>query len=58
MLLAIPVEGSHYIVDVIAGIAVALLTWVAASALVEAYARERMPRLGNRQPGQIAVPSS
>jgi len=58
MLIAIPIEGSHYLVDVIAGIPVALLAWAAATAIVDAYARRRMGWLGNRQPNQIAVPSS
>jgi hypothetical protein len=43
---------------VIAGVAVALLAWAAATAVVDAYGRRGMSSLGNRQPDQIAVPSS
>ncbi len=42
MLIAIPIEGSHYLVDVIAGIAVALSAWAAANAIVNATARSRI----------------
>ena len=58
MLIAIPIEGSHSLVDVIAGVAVALLAWAAATAVVDSYARRRRPSLGNPQPDQIAVLSS
>jgi len=43
MLIAIPIEGSHYLVDVIAGIAVALLAWAAAAAAVNAVTSRRLP---------------
>ena len=40
MLLAIPIEGSHYLVDVIAAVPVALLAWKAAAILTDLSARE------------------
>lgn len=46
MLLAIPIEGSHYLVDVIAGAAVALLSWKVAGRLLCLKARRpRVQRL-------------
>lgn len=39
MLLAIPIEGSHYLVDVIAAVPVALMAWKAAAILIELSAR-------------------
>lgn len=45
MLLAIPIEGSHYLVDVIAGAIVALLAWTAAQRLLDhdaAFLRRRL----------------
>lgn len=43
MLFSIPIEGSHYLVDVIAGIAVALVAWMAAAAAVNVTTRSRLP---------------
>jgi membrane-associated phospholipid phosphatase len=55
MLLSIPVEGSHYLVDVIAGIAVALLAWMGAAALVNTTSDLRLswPRTG--KPAEAAA---
>ncbi len=58
MLVSIPIEGSHYLVDVIAGIFVALLAWAAALAIINATGPLRMSALGARAPGRIAVRSS
>jgi hypothetical protein len=38
MLISIPIEGSHYLVDLIAGVAVALLAWAMARALAHSAA--------------------
>jgi len=44
MLLAIPIEGSHYIVDVIAGAALALMAWSVAGRLLSwERSRTRLP---------------
>jgi hypothetical protein len=43
MLLAIPVEGSHYLVDVFAGLAVALACWGLAGVILREE-RRRLPR--------------
>lgn len=44
MLLAIPIEGSHYLVDVIAGIAVALVAWALAGKAVSLAEAARDPQ--------------
>lgn len=41
MLIAIPIEGSHYLVDVIAGVLVAVLAWYGAGMLIGQDARFR-----------------
>lgn len=41
MLLAIPVEGSHYLVDVLGGVAVALAAWAAAGKVASAESARR-----------------
>jgi hypothetical protein len=42
MLIAIPIEGSHYLVDVFAGIAVALTAWAGAGMVVKISAQLRV----------------
>jgi hypothetical protein len=56
MLLSIPIEGSHYLVDVIAGVIVALLAWAAALAIVKAAIP--LPSMNAQAPRGIAVGSS
>jgi membrane-associated phospholipid phosphatase len=55
MLISIPIEGSHYLVDVIAGIAVALAAWAAATATINADARLRLSSQRQQQPDGIAI---
>jgi membrane-associated phospholipid phosphatase len=57
MLIAIPIEGSHYLVDVIAGAAVAGAAWAVAAAVVNAGARARLSLQREQQPQQIPVRS-
>lgn len=57
MLIAIPIEGSHYLVDVIAGTAVAGAAWAAAAAIVNAGARARLSSQRGQQPQQIPIRS-
>lgn len=42
LIASIPIEGGHYLVDVIGGLAVALLCWIAASRLA-AYSTSQLP---------------
>jgi membrane-associated phospholipid phosphatase len=46
MLLATPIDGSHYLIDVIAGVALAMLSFLAAQRIAETTATSRLvPRL-------------
>jgi hypothetical protein len=52
MLIAIPIEGSHYLVDVFGGIAVALAAWAGAARVVGiseqlGVASPRRPAIGH-----------
>jgi membrane-associated phospholipid phosphatase len=57
MLVSIPIEGSHYLVDVIAGAAVAWAAWAVAAAVVDAGARARLSSGREQQPQQIPIRS-
>jgi hypothetical protein len=50
MLIAIPIQGSHYLVDLIAGVAVALLAWAMARATVRSTVPAVPRRFGVRSP--------
>jgi hypothetical protein len=58
MLLSIPIEGSHYLVDVIAGIVVALLSWGAALATVNVTGPLHVPGLDARASSGIPARSA
>jgi PAP2 superfamily protein len=50
MLMSIPIEGSHYLVDLIAGVGVALLAWGLARATADSAAPARWRRLAAQPP--------
>ena len=58
MLLAIPIEGSHYLVDIIAAVPVALLAWKAAAILTDLSARETSHYPTIIRPGGSAIRAS
>jgi hypothetical protein len=55
MLVSIPIEGSHYLVDVLAGIAVAWPAWIIAQSIVTRMETSRMTRASVRHPS-FALP--
>jgi membrane-associated phospholipid phosphatase len=53
MIGATPVDGGHYFSDVIAGIAIALVCWIAASRLIARCVKWNMPLFRTRRPDLV-----